>query len=262
MKKILMMCVVALAIASCGKIQDIPEVQFEKSSYTISATEGKFIIPVSTTGVDEVSIEFDDYSDRWEVDGATGDLYPKEGWIELIRVISDYNETRALASWRSGIEIEVEENEGYFERKAYITVRSFMASKRVAVIQPARDALVVKRGGAVVYTDSEAKWRFEPSLATVTPAQYDLYMDGTRFVEQMPLLDMEVTGMVNQHAKPDQNFLYESATVVPSIKGNPMPNYTLTNFRCEMESWAVLKVSFECMGCKVNYMKYLGYQKY
>ena len=261
MKKILMMCVVALAIASCAKITDIPEVKFEKSSYTISAAEGKYVIPVTTTGVDEVSLEYDDYTDRWEVDNATGDLIPKEGWIELLRVINHYD-TRALASWRSGIEIEVEENEGYFERKAYITVRSFMASKRVAVIQPARDALVVKRGGAVVYTDSEAKWRFEPNLAAVTPAQFDLFMDGTRFVEQMPLLDMEVRGMVNQHAKPEQNFLYEAAAVVPSIKGNPMPNYTLTNFRCEMESWAVLKVSFECMGCKVNYMKYLGYQKH
>ncbi len=261
MKKILIICVAALAIVSCGKIQDIPEVKFEKSSYTISATEGKYVIPVNTTGVDEVSIEFDDYSDRWEVDNATGDLIPKEGWIELLRVINHYD-TRALASWRSGIEIEVEENEGYFERKAYITVRSYMASKSVAVIQPARDALVVKRGGAVVYTDNEAKWRFVPNLAAVTPAQFDLFMDGTRFVEQMPLLDMEVMGMVNQHANPDQNFLYAADAVVPSIKGNPMPNYTLTNFRCEMESWAVLRVSFECMGCQVSYMKYLGYQKY
>ncbi|MBQ2703319.1 MAG: BACON domain-containing protein [Alistipes sp.] len=261
MKKILMMCVVVLAIASCNKISDTPKVEFEKSSYTISAEEGKYIIPVNSTGVDEVSLEYDDYTDRWEVDNATGNLYPKEGWIELIRVISNY-ETRDLASWRSGIEIEVEENEGYFERKAYITVRSFTASKRVAVIQPARDALIVKRGGAVVYTDSEAKWRFEPSLATVTPALYDLYMDGTRFVEQMPLLDMEVTGMVNQHSNPKQHFLYAADAVVPSIKGNPMPNYTLTNFRCEMESWAVMKVSFECMGCNVSYVKYLGYQKY
>ena len=262
MKKILIMCAAVFAMVSCGKIQDIPEVQFEKSSYTISATEGKFIIPVSTTGVDEVSIEYDDYSDRWEVDGATGDLYPKEGWIELIRVISDYNETRALASWRSGVEIEFEGNEGFFERKAYLTVRSFMVSKSVTIIQPARDPLIVKRGGAVVYSDSAAAWRFEPSLATVTPAQYDLFMDGTRFMEQMPLLDMEVMGMVNQHPKPDNNFLYEAESVVPNIKGNPMPNYTLTNFRCELESWAVLKVSFECMGCQVNYMKYLGYQRY
>ena len=77
MKKILMMCVVALAIASCAKGTDTPEVKFEKSSYTISATEGKYVIPVTTTGVDEVSLDYDNYSDRWEVDNATGDLIPK-----------------------------------------------------------------------------------------------------------------------------------------------------------------------------------------
>lgn len=262
MKKILIICVAAFAIASCNKIQDIPEVKFEKSSYTISATEGKYVIPVNTTGVDEVSIEFDDYSDRWDVDNQTGDLYPKEGWIELIRVIRNYNETRALASWRSGVEIEAEENEGYFERKAYLTVRSFSASKSVTIIQPARDALIVKRGDAVVYSDNEAKWRMQMNLAAVTPAQFDLYMDGTRFMAQMPLLDMQVSGMTNQHPKPEQNFLYEAESVVPSIMGNPMPNYTLTNFRCELESWAVLKVSFECMGCRVSYVKYLGYQQH
>ena len=64
MKKILMMCVVVLAIASCNKISDTPKVEFEKSSYTISAEEGKYIIPVNSTGVDEVSLEYDDYTDR------------------------------------------------------------------------------------------------------------------------------------------------------------------------------------------------------
>ena len=116
-----------------------------------------------------------------------------------------------------------------------------------------RDTLIVKLAGVVVYSDDEVEWRMVPNLADVTPAQYDLYMDGTRFMALMPLLDMEVMAMENQHSQPEQHFLYEKASVVPSIKGNPMPKYTLSNFRCEVTDWSVLKVSFSCKGCDVTY---------
>ena len=96
----------------------------------------------------------------------------------------------------------------------------------------------------MVFTDNEVTWRVVPSLAEVTPALYNLYMDGTRFVEAMPLLDMEVLDLANQHSNPEKHFLHEAESVVPSIMGNPMPRYTLTNFSCEVENWEVLKVSF------------------
>lgn len=115
------------------------------------------------------------------------------------------------------------------------------------------DALIVKLGGAVVYSDDEVEWRMVPSLAAETPARYDLYMDGTRFMAMMPLLDMEVIAIENQHSQPEQHFFYENASVVPSIKGNPMPKYTLSNFRCEVIDWNLLKVSFSCKGCDVTY---------
>ena len=116
-----------------------------------------------------------------------------------------------------------------------------------------RDTLVVKLAGVVVYSDDETVWRIVPNLAEVIPAQYDLYMDGTRFMALMPFLDMEVMAMENQHSEPEQHFLYENASVVPSIKGNPMPKYTLSNFRCEVTDWNVMKVSFTCKGCDVTY---------
>lgn len=119
------------------------------------------------------------------------------------------------------------------------------------------DVLTVKQSGETVYTDNDVVWRIVPSTATVTPALYDLCMDGTRFVEQMPMLDMEVLGLTNQHAKPEQHFLHKADAVVPSIKGNPMPRYTLTNFCCEVEGWKVLKVSFTCVGYDVTYIKNL-----
>jgi hypothetical protein len=121
-----------------------------------------------------------------------------------------------------------------------------------------RDTLVVKLGRVVIYSDNDVEWRIVQNLACVTPAQYDLYMDGTRFVSLMPMLDMEVLGLENQHSHPDQHFLNEKASIVPSIKGNPMPKYTLSNFRCEVVDWEILKVSFSCKGYDVTYEKSLN----
>ena len=121
-----------------------------------------------------------------------------------------------------------------------------------------RDTLVVKLGRVVIYSDNDVEWRIVQNLACVTPAQYDLYMDGTRFVSLMPMLDMEVLGLENQHSQPDQHFLNEKASIVPSIKGNPMPKYTLSNFRCEFVDWEILKVSFSCKGYDVTYEKSLN----
>ena len=121
-----------------------------------------------------------------------------------------------------------------------------------------RDTLIVKLAGVVVYSDDEVEWRMVPNLADVIPAQYDLYMDGTRFVALMPMLDMEVNGLENQHSQPDQHFLYQTTAIVPSIKGNPMPKYTLSNFRCEVTDWNLLKVWFSCKGYDVTYIKNLN----
>lgn len=121
-----------------------------------------------------------------------------------------------------------------------------------------RDTLVVKLGRVVIYSDNDVEWRIVQNLACVTQAQYDLYMDGTRFVSLMPMLDMEVLGLENQHSQPDQHFLNEKASIVPSIKGNPMPKYTLSNFRCEVVDWEILKVSFSCKGYDVTYEKSLN----
>ncbi len=119
------------------------------------------------------------------------------------------------------------------------------------------DVLTVKQNGTVVYSDNEVVWRLVPSVAEVVPPLFTLCMDGTRFVEAMPLLDMEVLDMPNQHTDPENFFLYEAESVVPSIMNNPMPRYTLTNFRCEVEYGEVMEVSFGCIGYEVKYVKNL-----
>jgi hypothetical protein len=115
------------------------------------------------------------------------------------------------------------------------------------------DVLVVKQDGKVKYSDSDVRWRLVESPKG--SGSYTLYMDGTRFVSMMPMLDMEVHKLVNQHPDPEHHFLFETKSIVPSIKGNPMPKYTLTNFRCEVEDWEVLRVSFTCKESDATYQK-------
>ena len=145
MKKLFFVAVAAIAVlgVSCentfvpGKIEDKPFVEFFEESMTVGAEGGEVIIPVTSTGVDNVEIIFD-YFDRWEEDAENGDLTPKEGWIKVVKVINEYEvPTRALAKWDSGICIVVEPNTTGYERKAKISVQSFMLHDTIEIVQSA-----------------------------------------------------------------------------------------------------------------------------
>ena len=145
MKKLFIVVVAAIAVfsVSCentilpGKIEDKPFVEFFEESMTVGAEGGEVIIPVTSTGVDNVEVIFN-YSDCWEVDEENGDLTPQEGWIKLVKVINEYEvPTRALAKWDSGISIVVEPNTTGYERKAKISVQSFMLHDTIEIVQSA-----------------------------------------------------------------------------------------------------------------------------
>jgi hypothetical protein len=145
MKKLFFIAVIAVAVfgVSCEEtifpttIKDEPFVEFFEESMTVGAEGGEVIIPVTSTGVDNVEIIFD-YYDRWEADTENGDLTPKEGWIKLVKVINYYEvPTRDLIRWDSGICIYVEPNTTGYERKAKISVRSFMLHDTIEIVQSA-----------------------------------------------------------------------------------------------------------------------------
>ena len=106
--------------------------EFEQSSYVVSESGGELVIPVVSTGIDDVRVSYS-HSDRWDTD-QQGNLTPKEGWIEIKQVIWD--NTRALAQFNSGVVLEVEPNTSSYERRAKVIVRSFTISKSVEIIQP------------------------------------------------------------------------------------------------------------------------------
>ncbi|MBQ3249437.1 MAG: hypothetical protein IJB03_07220 [Alistipes sp.] len=122
--------------ASCSEETDTPSVEFRDTKIVVSANGGELIVPVVSTGVDDVNIIYE-YSDRWEHD-AEGNLIPADGWIELVKVIDRYSEqTRTLVDWRSGIVLNIEPNTGG-ERRATLEVCSFGASKRMEIVQSRR----------------------------------------------------------------------------------------------------------------------------
>ena len=132
MKKFLILAVAALAMVGCA-IEDTPVIEFYEESYTVSSEGGELIIPVSSTGVDAVTISYQSSMDAWEVDPETGDRTPS-GWIKVEKLIESYD-TRDLAQWTSGIVLQIEPNEGGVERIGYVTVRSFMLEKKVTIKQ-------------------------------------------------------------------------------------------------------------------------------
>ena len=133
MKKFLIMAVMAIAMVNCNREWDTPSVKFLEESYTVPSNGGELIIPVNSTGVDDVHISYKGDSDGWEADPETGDRTPA-GWIKLVKIIEQYD-TRALAQWTSGICVDIEPNNSGKERIGYVTVTSFATNAKVVIKQ-------------------------------------------------------------------------------------------------------------------------------
>lgn len=142
MKKFMFLAVAVLGLVSCeeiipSKIEDKPEINFYEDAMTAEAVGAEeFIIPVKSTGIDEVYITADNYSDRWEVDNESGDLTPKESWIEIVKVINNYDkQTRALIQWDSAIVVRIKANDSGLKREATVTARSFTKVDSIKITQ-------------------------------------------------------------------------------------------------------------------------------
>jgi hypothetical protein len=101
---------------------DIPEVDFYERSYEVSAAGGEMIIPVNSTGLDEVGIKY--YGSN------------NKDWCEVVEIIDHYDMTRALAEWDSGIKIKFTPNNSGKRRSVRIVATSFGAEDQVIIKQP------------------------------------------------------------------------------------------------------------------------------
>lgn len=102
---------------------DIPDVDFYEHSYEVSAAGGEMIIPVHSTGIDNVRISYLGSNNK--------------DWCEIAEIIDNYEMTRALAEWDSGIKIKFEPNNTGKRRVVRIVATSFGAEDRVVIRQPA-----------------------------------------------------------------------------------------------------------------------------
>lgn len=129
--KFLAIIAITLFTASGCVVKDIPSVSFSNEEFPVAQAGGDFIIPVSSTGVSNVVVHYGN-GNGWTLE-ENGDRIPNE-WCKVVRLVEHY-ETRALASWQSGVEIHVEPNESGAERTAQIEVKSFGASDFITVRQ-------------------------------------------------------------------------------------------------------------------------------
>lgn len=134
MKKLAFMVAVALGFACCVPM-DVPEISIEGGSslFTVSHEGGELIIPVNSTGVDDVRITYPN-GDDWQFDPETGDMIPVEGWVQVVKVIKNYD-TRDLPVWRSGIQLQVAVNDSGKERLAKVRITSFNKSTTATIRQ-------------------------------------------------------------------------------------------------------------------------------
>lgn len=100
--------------------------------------------------------------------------------------------------------------------------------------------------------DDDVFWEYsEPYTDPYGVTCIDLYMNKTRFVQNMPALDMEVPG-IPIHPTP-AGFEFDLRQAVPYYRGEPMPRYTLYDLEGELNG-TLLEVEFSCIGYDVEYL--------
>ena len=132
-KYFLIFAVASVTLASCA-IEDCPEIRFDLQQLNVGAEGDNLIIKVTSTGVDNVLI----YFDNLEYD-ENGNLKPGEEWITLNEVIYNYDEnaTRDLPLFISGVDITIAPNTTGMTRKARIYATSFNKTDTIEIIQAA-----------------------------------------------------------------------------------------------------------------------------
>ena len=133
--KIHTIVILALTILfiSCAK-RDIPAISVAQQEYIVDSNGGEITIPVTSTGIDDVSIELSN-SDKWNTDPNNGDRTPAAPWISVTKVIENYPQTKALLSWTSGVVLSIEQNKSTFKREAIVQISSFTKKAKVNVVQ-------------------------------------------------------------------------------------------------------------------------------
>lgn len=114
------------------------------------------------------------------------------------------------------------------------------------------NTIAVVENDRLVFYDYDVFWEYsEPYTDPSGVTCIDLYMNKTRFVQNMPALDMEVPR--NPIHPTPAGFEFDLRQTVPYYRGEPMPRYTLYDLEGELNG-TLLEVEFSCIGYDVEYL--------
>lgn len=120
-------------------IWDSPEISFLEDQVIAPVEGGELIIPIKSTGIDDATISSDS---NWVMD-ENGDLIHVDAWIEVVKVISEYDAdaegTRALPLYNSAIVVKLTANDTGYSREATLVARSFTKSDQIIIRQGAAE---------------------------------------------------------------------------------------------------------------------------
>ncbi|MEG0789109.1 MAG: hypothetical protein RSB23_01430 [Alistipes sp.] len=106
---------------------------------------------------------------------------------------------------------------------------------------------VIPLAGGEPYTDTNIFF----SLAEENNNTLTLYMNATRFVPQMPRLNMIVPGITYRATSTIVSLLGDN--IIPWHDNVPMDRYLITNLSGDVNN-THLNISFTCMGYRVTYI--------
>ena len=114
------------------------------------------------------------------------------------------------------------------------------------------NTIAVFENDRLAFYDYDVFWDYSDPYTTPDGVTcIDLYMNKTRFVQNMPALDMVVPG-IPIHETP-AGFYFDLQQAVPHYRGESMPRYTLYDLEGELNG-PYLKVEFSCTGYDVDYL--------
>lgn len=121
--------------------------------------------------------------------------------------------------------------------------------------EPEPNTLTVRRDGRVVLTDTGVEWR-----VALTGGRLDIYLDKTRFIEGMPLLDMALFDVPHGTAG-DGTLTIDLRDIVPrcvmpgTATGTyvPQERYRMTSVEGRIRPEESMALRFDCVGYEVDY---------
>ena len=99
-------------------------------------------------------------------------------------------------------------------------------------------SVIVNPGEGSTVTEDKFNIKFKQENLSVQVV--DITLEGLRFVEQMPEITMEFKNVAFSYSEDASQRLFNVASVIPTVGGEAMPQYTITNLTGSVSKSAVL----------------------